>query len=299
MRIVTRPDFDGIVCAVLLRAAENIHSDIYWVEPGEIQAGKASISTGDILANLPYAPGCSLWFDHHISNVPDHPVPGAFKIAPSAAGVIYRYYQDRRKLGTQFDDLVKNTDIIDAADLTREQVRHPEKYPYILLSMTVKNDGYKDMGYWNRLVMMLMTQSIDEILDDTDVRHRCDQVIRENDAYEAHLTRHTRIRHRISITDFRSLDRVPHGNRFLSYCLFPDSIASVKIRYSDPEKKFIQISVGKSIFNRQCRTNIGRLLAQFGGGGHDGAGGCTLDAAVADKTINLILNTLFENRKET
>ncbi len=92
MRIVTRPDFDGIVCAVLLYQAENINADIQWVEPAEIQTGKAKILKGDILANLPYSPDCALWFDHHISNKHEKPFKGAFEIAPSAAGVVYKYY---------------------------------------------------------------------------------------------------------------------------------------------------------------------------------------------------------------
>ena len=119
-RIVTRPDFDGVVCAVLLRCAKNITSKIKWAEPNEIQAGKIKIFKNDIMANLPYSPECCLWFDHHISNKPSHKFNGAFAIAPSAAGVIYKYY--RKILDNRFDELVLNTDIIDSADLTKDQV---------------------------------------------------------------------------------------------------------------------------------------------------------------------------------
>ncbi len=295
MRIVTRPDFDGIVCAVLLRRAENIDTDIYWVEPNEIQTGSANILKGDIISNLPYMPDCELWFDHHISNTAPIEAKGAFEIAPSAAGVVYRYYQARGKLDNRYDELVMNTDIIDAALLNQDQVGHPENYPYILLSMTIKNQAYKDQSYWNRLVDLLMESPIHKILEDPEVKKRCDAVIKENAAYEKHLTSHTKIRHNISITDFRSLDPVPEGNRFLSYSLFPESIASVKIRFAGPEQKHVQISIGRSIFNKQCHVNIGKLLARFGGGGHAGAGGCTLDSATADKKIEQILDVLFQN----
>lgn len=299
MRIVTRPDFDGIVCAVLLRQAEKIHTDIYWIEPGEIQAGKADIQKGDIISNLPYVPGCELWFDHHVSNTLPIRTKGAFDIAPSAAGVIYKYYQTQGKLDNRYDDLVLNTDIIDAAQLSQDQVRYPEKYPYILLSMTIKNKEYKDRSYWNLLVDLLVKSSISEILEIPEVRQRCDTVIKENMAFENHLTRHTRIENNISITDFRSLDPVPEGNRFLTYSLFPESIASVRIRFDSAKKKSVQLSIGHSIFNRQCRVNIGKLLARFGGGGHAGAGGCTLEADTADMKIQQILAALFENKPES
>lgn len=164
MRIVARPDFDGIVCAVLLEKAENITKDILWLEPNEIQAGIACIQKGDILANLPYSRNCSLWFDHHISNRPENEFKGAFEIAPSAARVVYTYYKEKGKLDNDFDELVLNTDMIDSADLNTDQVKHPENYPYILLSMTIKNQDYKDVPYWNKLVELLSTTSIDQVL---------------------------------------------------------------------------------------------------------------------------------------
>ncbi len=298
MRIVTRPDFDGIVCAVLLYQAENIDTDIKWLEPNEIQTGKAHILKGDIMANLPYSSNCTLWFDHHISNKPKGNFQGAFDIAPSAARVIYEYYKEKGKLDNHYDELVLNTDIIDAADLTRDQVQHPENYPYIILSMTIKNQDYKDLAYWNKIVDLLMETDIDHILEDPEIKSRCERVIDENIAYEKHLIEHTRIRHNISITDFRGLDIVPEGNRFLTYSLFPECHTSIKIRFDGPKKKQVLISIGHNIFNQNHIINIGNLLSKFGGGGHAGAGGCTLQASTADNDIKQILEVLFQNKKE-
>ena len=297
MRIVTRPDFDGIVCAVLLRQALETDLEIIWMEPNEIQAGKAKINPGDILANLPHHADAGLWFDHHVSNTPPTAIPGLFEIAPSAAGLVYRYYQNLGKLDARFDELVAQTDMIDSADLTREQVNAPEDYPYVLLSMTIQNRAFADTPYWNRLVEMLRTQSMDKVMADDEVASRCRQVVRENQAFAQHLKDHTRIEECISITDFRDLNPVPSGNRFLTYSLFPETIASVKIRYKGPDRSQILLSVGKSIFNRKSRVNIGRLLAEFGGGGHDGAGGCTLDRPGAQTKIDKIVAAMKANEK--
>ena len=298
MRIVTRPDFDGIVCAVLLLEALDPEMDIFWVEPNEIQSGQAEIRPGDIIANLPWHPEAALWFDHHVSNRPETPVPGAFDIAPSAAGIIYDYYQSRGKLDGRFRELVEQTDMIDSADLNREQVRAPEDFPYVILSMTIQNKGYQDIAYWDRLVDMLRHNDIGTVLADPEVTRRCDAVVKENDAFGRHLKDHTTVADRVSITDFRSLDHVPSGNRFLTYSLFPDTIASVKIRYSGPEQTHVLLSVGHSIFTPGCRINVGKLLARFGGGGHAGAGGCTLDAEGAQEKIDEILTILRANREE-
>jgi oligoribonuclease NrnB/cAMP/cGMP phosphodiesterase (DHH superfamily) len=298
MRIVTRPDFDGIVCAVLLRKAEKTDPDIYWIEPNDIQTQKAVIRKGDIIANLPYAPGCSLWFDHHISNKTENLPPGAFDIAPSAAGVIYTYYKARGRLDNRYDDLVLNTDIIDAALLNKDQVRHPENYPYIVLSMTIRNQAYADRDYWNRLVDLLMEKKIHQILEDPEIKSRCDTVVKENLAYENYLLNHTTVFNNISVTDFRSFATAPDGNRFLTYSIFQDSIASVKIRFAGPDKTQVLISIGRSIFKPGCQVNIGNLLARFGGGGHAGAGGCTLAARTADADIEQIIAALVKNEKE-
>jgi hypothetical protein len=299
MRIVTRPDFDGIVCAILLYKALNIAADIKWVEPNEIQTGKARIKEGDILANLPYSHNCTLWFDHHISNKPEKEVEGAFDIAPSAAGVVYKYYQEKGILDNHYDELVLNTDIIDSADLNQDQVKNPENYPYIILSMTIKNNNYEDVPYWNLLVGLLMEKTIHEVLLHPEVKIRCQKVIKENTAFKDHLLKHTKIQDRISITDFRSLEIVPSGNRFLTYCLFPETIASVKVRFLHPDRELVLLSIGKSIFHEAFNVNIGKLLARFDGGGHAGAGGCTLATKTADKDLEKILKIVFENRKES
>ncbi len=298
MRIVTRPDFDGIVCAALLRQALDTSLPIYWIEPNAIHSGTADIRDGDILANLPWHTHAYLWFDHHISNKPAQDVPGAFDVAPSAACVIYKYYKTRNLLDNRFDELVDQTNMIDSADLTRAQVKTPEDYPYLILSMTIKNKDFQDIPYWDRLVEMLGKADINAILKDPDVDSRCREVIEENKAFKNYLETYTTMVERISVTDFRKLENVPSGNRFLTYSLFEDAIASVKIRYDGQDKKHVLISVGHSIFNPECRVNVGSMLARYGGGGHFGAGGCTLDARDAQKKIDEILDILKANQDQ-
>ncbi len=297
MRIVTRPDFDGIVCAVIILEALKQELPILWVEPAQVQNSSADIQTGDIMANLPYDKRCSVWFDHHVSNslnLLEKGIEGKFKIAPSAAGVVYQYYKDNGMLSRNYDDLIRDTDIIDAAMLSMDQVLSPERYPFILLSMTVKNRDESEHIYWERLVKLLRHKSIDEIIEDREVSKRCEQVIRENMVYADILKKYTKIYGNISVTDFRTLDRAPSGNRFLTYSIFPDSVASLKIRYDDHDKNTVFVSIGKSIFNDGFNINIGQLLAKYGGGGHAGAGGCSMKASEAQKNINEIIAIMLK-----
>ncbi len=296
MRIVTRPDFDGVVCAVLLYDANDIAAPVKWVEPSEIQKGLADIRSGDILANLPYNDNCAMWFDHHYTNRIETPFEGAFKISPSAAGVIYEYYNGAFQ--RNFAELVRETDKIDAADLSLDEVRHPENYPYILLSMTISNQNYKDEAYWNRLVSLLGSGDIRKTLADPDVAARCNAVAERNKIYKERLKAHTKMIGHVAVTDFRSFDETPTGNRFLVYSMFPDSVVNVRIRYDDENRDKIAISVGHSIFNRGCNVNAGRMLSKFEGGGHAGAGSCRVPAEKGEEYLQKIIGILLENTPE-
>ena len=156
MRIVTRSDFDSVVCAVLLYEALNIQEPVKWVEPSDIQNNLVDIHEGDIVANLPFAPGCSLWFDHHFSNQGVQSFEGIFRNAPSAARIIFDHYRD--KFQRDYAELVQAADKIDTADLTQEEVLFPQHHPYILLSMTIGSQITPDEPYWNHLVDLLRTR---------------------------------------------------------------------------------------------------------------------------------------------
>ncbi len=293
MRIVTRPDFDGVVCAVLLMDALGIKQPVKWVEPNALQRGQVEILKGDIIANLPYAAKCTLWFDHHYTNQVDHPFEGAFKIAPSAAGIIFEHYRDRFK--RDYSELVKAADKIDSADLTLDEVCCPEKHDYVLLSMTVFDGNHPDEFYWNRLVYLLGNHDLPQILKDPQVKRRCQGVIRQNEQYAVHLKANTRLEKHVAITDFSHLEKTPSGNRFLVYALYPESFVQVRIRYEDRNKEIIAVSVGHSIFNPHCKVNAGLLLAGFGGGGHYGAASTRFHASKAEEFIPQIIAALLKN----
>jgi oligoribonuclease NrnB/cAMP/cGMP phosphodiesterase (DHH superfamily) len=293
MRIVTRPDFDGIVCAVLLNEALDIKEPVLWVEPNHVQKGLVNIQNEDIVANLPYSEGCALWFDHHFTNKIDKAFKGAFRIAPSAAGIIFQYYQS--SFQRDYSDLVQAADKIDSANLTLDEVLHPEKYPYVLLSLTISNEVKPNEPYWNQLVELFSEYDIHQVLENAEVRQHCQTVVTQNDRYMDFLQEHTQLNQQVSITDFRPFDTPPAGNRFLVYSLFPESAVNVRIRYENPSKDMVVVNVGHSIFNPKCNVNVGLMLAQFDGGGHRGAGSTRLTADNADETIQQIIDCLVRN----
>jgi hypothetical protein len=295
MRIITRPDFDGIACAVLLCDALNIDGSIKWAEPNAMQKGLIEVQKGDIIANLPFHPNCDLWFDHHYTNRIDRPYNGVFKITPSAARIIFDYYEKRFK--RDYRSFIDAADKIDSAKLTLDEVLHPEHYPYVMLSMTIDVRSSEDESYWNTLVDLLQKYDIDDVCRDPQVADRFQEVIARNEVYKTRLQEHTILKDHVSITDFRSVDQTPKGNRFIVYSLFPDTGVNVKIHFDSEKKEKVAVHVGHSIFNDICRVNVGLMLSAFDGGGHRGAGGTRFRTEEADQYIERIIGILLKNEK--
>ncbi len=294
MRIVTRPDFDGVVCSVLLLDVMDISEPIKWIEPYEMKYGNDEIKKGDIITNLPYVENCSLWFDHHYSNQITKSFNGVFRIAPSAAGIIYEYY--KKNFSKDYNDLVKETDKIDSADFSVSEVLNPERYPYIMLYFTISGRNKSDETYWNRIVNLLGKSEISKVIADPEVKKRSNIIIEQDREYKKYVKEYTVRKKHVTITDFRSLASEPRGNRFLVYSIFPDSLINLKIRYDNSNKEKIILSLGQNIFNRKSNVHLGYLVSKYGGGGHSGAGSCHFHISEAEEKISDIINILLTDK---
>jgi oligoribonuclease NrnB/cAMP/cGMP phosphodiesterase (DHH superfamily) len=296
MRLVTRGDLDGLTCASIITSNEEI-AEILLIHPQDITDSKVEIRETDILANLPYHPNCAKWFDHHLQTENNPKVPekfdGAYGHAPSAAGLVYEYYGGAGSM-PELAELVRQTDRLDSAQLSRDEIENPEDY--ILLGYTI--DGRTGLGafesYFHLLVDLLKTRPIDEILEHPEVKERCERMRSEIAAFRETLSAHSRTDGNVVITDFRDLDRVPAGNRFLIYALYPEVNVSLRVHWG-PDRRFAVAAVGHSILNRTCKTNVGELLSRYGGGGHLRAGTTPLESDRADADLAEIVEELKRN----
>jgi hypothetical protein len=163
--------------------------------------------------------------------------------------------------------------------------------------MTILGNDPKEIPYWEQLVLLLRRFPAETVAADPEVAARCRETIDRNSVFKTHLLKNTHLRGHVAITDFRSMEPAPDGNRFLVYALYPKASVSVRIRFTDPRCENITVSVGRSILNNGCNINVGKLLARFGGGGHAGAGACTFPAADGDRYIPEIINILEDNKR--
>jgi len=305
MRLITRSDFDGLACAVLLREVEPIDS-IEFVHPKDVQDGKIRIGSNDILTNLPYQIGTGLWFDHHSSEIERNEdtatYRGRFEIAPSAARVVYNHYVEngqREKL-RRYEDLLTSVDKSDSAQLSMEDVTRPGGWMLLSYVMDPRTGlaYHREYRISNRDLMAKMIELIaanpdhpDAVLADPDVKERIDRYFQQQEAFERLMRERSTVEKNVIITDLRGLGELPAGNRFLIYTMFPQ--ANIQVRIFDGRKgEFVVCAVGHSIFNRTSKTDVGKLMDKYGGGGHRGAGTCQLPNAHAETTIREIVEQI-------
>ena len=315
MRLVTRADFDGLVCGALVTKFEKI-DDFLFVEPKFMQDGLVEIRSGDIITNLPYHPNCTLWFDHHITNtMPDFPQPivlgkGGFRLAPSAARVVYEYYTEVA-VGEQHDAplspkeiekflqsdriiyLLHEADRIDAGKLEQEDVLNPQGY--VLISMTTDGRNAGDEPYWLKMINLLRDATLEEVLNDADVKRRCEQIQREQEKLRKLLLERTCYKGNVIYCDLRGVKEIPDGNRFLVFTLFPKGNIQVKVAYDSQRADTTSISVGYNIFNPTSNVNVGELLKNYGGGGHKVVGSSRVPNDKAEQAIKEILAAVTES----
>ncbi len=295
MRIVTRGDFDGLASSVLISLCEDVR-EIRFIHPKDAQDGRVEADEEDIVINLPYIPGCGMWFDHHVSEEKKTADMGSFKgrfeMAPSCARVIYNFYKD--KCGDKFANFMEfldATDRLDSAQLTMEDVINPQGW--ILLGLTL--DPRSGLGpefrkYFRWLVEYIKELPLEKVMKHPEVKRRTDRVLHEQETFKQILQSHCKVQGNVIVTDLRDLVEKPVGNRFLVYTMFPE--ANVEVRLFHGFNGTVVAAVGHSIFNRTCKVNAGMLLQEYGGGGHFGAGTAQLAAEEADAKIAEILARL-------
>lgn len=305
MKAITRGDLDGIVCATLLKAARMVDT-VEMVSVRDLLEGKVTITQNDIICNLPYQPDAYMWFDHHSSemrNTPEVPpdFKGAFSLAPSAAGVVYQYFLSHHPELERFENLVRDTDILDSADLTLEDVQHPQGNIRLgllldprtrLAAEDVHKASYK--AWKGTMPDLLLTHTADEILDMPEAQQWLQLYKDSQEAAIESLLENSRLEGNIIICDFRGKRRFP-VNRFIIYSLpeFAEGNISIEISDGEPEV-FNEVAVGHSIFNRTSMVDVGDLCAWYGGGGHRTVGVCRPSVEETEQVLREIISACKE-----
>ena len=303
MRLVTRSDFDGLACAMMLREL-GIIDEIKFVHPKDVQDGKVELSQNDITTNLPYDPRVALAFDHHESEVDRlkaQETGGKLIIDPnarSAARVVYDYYGGKKTFPRVSDELMEAVDKGDSADFTMDEILHPKGWVllhYLMDPRTglgrFRNFRISNYDLMMELISYCMDHTIDEILELPDVKERVDLYFEQADLFEAQLKRIAKVYDKVVVLDLRDEEIIHAGNRFMIYALYPETQISVHVAWGF-KKQNTAVMIGKSIVNKGSNVDIGELCLKYGGGGHHNAGTCQLDNDKVDAELPNIIAAL-------
>ncbi len=296
-RLVTRSDFDGLVCAVLLKHLDLI-DDIKFVHPKDMQDGKVDITDRDITTNLPYVKGVNLAFDHHLSEtirnekVDNHIIDPD---APSAARVVWKYYGGHDAFPVEWDEMMDAVDKGDSAQFTQDEVLNAEGWVLLNFLMDARTGlgRFREFRISNYALMMDLidyckNHSIEEILDLPDVKERVELYFEQEAKFKEQIQRCATVHDNLVVLDLRHEEQIWAGNRFMIYALYPQCNISIHVLWGLKQQNTV-FATGKSIFDRSSKTNVGELMLQYGGGGHQAAGTCQ----VANDQAETVLNELI------
>jgi nanoRNase/pAp phosphatase (c-di-AMP/oligoRNAs hydrolase) len=294
MRLLTRSDFDGLACSALLKEAGVVDS-FKFIHPKDMQDGLVEVTDNDVLANVPYAPGCNMWFDHHSSEgarLGEINYTGESRLAPSCARIIYDYYGGTAKM-PHMSHMVNAADKVDSGSLTREEILYPQGWVLLGFIMDPRTGlgRHKDFSVSNydlmeKLIEACRTMGVDEILALPDIKERVKLYFEQEALFREMIAARTKLYKNVIVTDLRGVDTIYSGNRFVIYAIYPEQNISIWVtpaRVAGAEK--CMLAVGHSIINRTSGTDVSRLMLKYDGGGHRQVGTCQVLASDADRII--------------
>jgi nanoRNase/pAp phosphatase (c-di-AMP/oligoRNAs hydrolase) len=305
-RLVTRSDFDGLVCAVLLRHLDMI-DEITFVHPKDVQDGTVDVTDRDILTNLPYAPAAHMVFDHHHSETlrtggtaGNHVIEAS---APSAARVIYEYFGAAERFPLVSDELMTAVDQADSADYLLDDILRPEGWTLLNFLMDSRTGlgRFREFRISNYQLMMQLIdacidhQDVSEILALPDVAERSDLYRAQSELFVEQLRRVSRLTGDVLVVDLRAEEIIHAGNRFMVYALFPEARISIHVMWGRQRLNTV-LAVGKSILDRTSPVNIGEVMLRYGGGGHPAAGTCQPPHEAAERVLGEVVEAVSTPR---
>lgn len=300
-RLITRSDFDGLVCAMILKEL-NMIDDIKFVHPKDMQDGLIEVTDRDISTNLPYVQGIHLAFDHHSSEVEraggkkeNHII---YPDAPSAARVVYEYYGGKEKLPRITEEIMVAVDKADSAQFTKEDILDPQGWVLLSYLMDARTGlgRFREFRISNYELMMqlidfCLDHPIEEILELPDVKERVNMYFEQQELFKAQIERVHQMDGDVVVLPLKEEETIYTGNRFMVYAMYPQARISVHVMWG-LKKQNTAVTIGKSIIDRSSTVDIGEICLKYGGGGHKNAGTCQLDNDKVDELLPEIIRQL-------
>ncbi|XKH59904.1 exopolyphosphatase [Halomonas sediminis] len=258
-RLVTRSDFDELVCNVLLKHL-NLIDEITLAHPKDMQDGKVAIAD-----------------------------------APSAARLVWQQYGGHDAFPARWDAMIEAVDKGDSAQFNRQEILAPQGWVLLNFIMDAGTglERFREFRIPHYQLMMQLIDycrdhSIEQILSLPDVRERVKLYRDHEDKAKEQIERCASVHDNLVVLDFREQDPIYATNRFVIYALYPQCNISINQTWGLRKHNTV-LTIGKSILDCSSNTHVGELCLAYDGDGHLDAGTCQIDNHQADATLQDII----------
>jgi nanoRNase/pAp phosphatase (c-di-AMP/oligoRNAs hydrolase) len=182
-------------------------------------------------------------------------------------------------------------DKADAAQFSENEILFPQGW--ILMSFLMdprtglgrfRNFRISNYQLMMQLIDACTQMSVEEILRTPDVAERVELYEEHSERAVEQICRCTRVEENLVVLDLRDEEVIHPTNRFMIYALFPEANISIHVLWGLKQQNTV-FATGKSIINRSSRTDVGKLMLEYGGGGHDAAGTCQIANEEAERVL--------------
>jgi nanoRNase/pAp phosphatase (c-di-AMP/oligoRNAs hydrolase) len=245
-------------------------------------------------------------FDHHESEterVKGKPANHVIEAhAPSAARVVYNYYGGQKAFPRVSLDMMAAVDKGDSAQFSRDEILESKGWNLLNFLMDSRTGlgRFRDFRISNYALMMDLIgycqkygDDIDSLLAEPDVKERSDLYFEHESKAREQILKCSKQNGNVVVLDLRAEETIYAANRFLIYALYPASNVSIHVLWGLKQQNTV-FAVGKSILDRSCKSAIGSIMLQYGGGGHDAAGTCQVPNDQAEPLLSEIVERLVQ-----
>jgi len=144
------------------------------------------------------------------------------------------------------------------------------------------------------LIGYCRSKTAEEIVMIPDIQERTRRYFEQQELFEDMLQRNCDIKGNVIVTNLMNEETIYCGNRFLVYGIYPNQNIEVRVMWGK-NKQNVVFAVGHSILNQTCRTNVGKLMLDYNGGGHERVGTCQVPFKTWEQSLDEIVQKLQEN----
>lgn len=287
-RIIVDSDFDGVICGAMLRIVFP-EAEILQSKASEIQEGKIDhlINKKTLLADLRFSSLSGYFFDHHESNKPTNDFIGAWSPEPSAAQVVYSYFEDVGNF-SNFTPILSDINKFDSGNISLEEFDNPNET--FKLALVINRDE-TFFNLW--LIELLAKFPLPKVTSHPYVKSRIDRFIEKRVLMAKYIEDNSKITGEIAIVNLMNYDLNEKMTSYIYNAQFPSAKVVVVIKPHEVKGNY-KIRLYRNNFYEGDKNldllKIAKEMNPVTAGGHRGACGFNTDGELDEKKLIQLIN---------